>query len=240
MLRTSTSTWVAFAATLIFTTGFAQDAQAVSALRLLWAGSGTPVTGNVTTGAPPSITANVVLEGHTAPVIGVFVTFVFDYDEDVVNAPGVFTADTNELNATHALGLGKEHSSVKIAMGNTFAPLNSGLVLLQESTGAQVGQIGNFDQATLDTGCDTTCTVTLGTVLFTTGAEEGTAADDDVRAGVIVGGTDTISVDDPVAGPIDDVDALTFAPAQVLPEPAAGVVGAVALASILGLARRRR
>lgn len=248
-----TSTFVALIAGMALVLGLAGNASATSSVNLVWSNSGTTETGSASSAAPPTLSALVILEGDgTLGVGGVFVTIVFDYVEtsephpDQTTYPGrmirVFNADGNELDA-RGPAYAVEHSgkASKVGMGNQFAPLSSGVTLDQESNGSAHGQILGFDSASgLATGC-IACTITLGSIHFSTNTLEANASPD-VVAAVLPNGIDAMvsAPGGPGAGAeILDSD-VNWGAANVLPEPMAGAFGLAALGTLGLLARRRR
>lgn len=189
------------------------SASAIPTIDLIWRANGLPEIGTPTIVAGQEIIADVVLTGDSSGVstTGVFVSF--DYDD-------------TELTAIGAV----EETSVNLpGMANSFAPLSLGTAI-----DAGNSLILNFDQATLSTGLNVAQAVTLGSVRVRADNPMGEAGDDDIDlvAGIFNQGVDTISTS---AG---DGTAI-FNGAEVLPEPGAGTLAAVALATLLGLRRRR-
>ena len=175
MVRNSrSSTWVALVAGVALALGLASSAGAVSSLSLVWKSTGTATVGNTTSAPPPSLTASMVLVGDSTGIAGVFVSFIFDYIDTAGTTTthgGVYVADGDELNSRNAgNGFPAFEMNARVSMGNVFAPLTIGTTLTQDSNGSVHGEIIKFDSTVgTSTGC-ISCTVTLGTVLFTTTA----------------------------------------------------------------------
>ena len=228
MLRTSTS--LALIAGMALTLGLAGSASATNSLDIVWKSNGLNTIGDTLSAPPPEVTALLILRGDAIGVAGVEGGFVFDY----TGAPGAHTGEGNELDARSPYFVENAGPAAKVAMGNQFAPLNTANTLLsQESNGAQHGVMTGFESATLGPGC-VSCTITLGSVLFTTTANTSSDTNPDVSFSISINGSDGV-LD---ANNVDTVDN-TFGAANVLPEPIAGVFGASALIALGVLARRR-
>ncbi len=193
------------------------NAQALPSLSIIWQANGTATIGTPTITGSSTIVADIVLSTDPADplaVNGVFLTIEFD---------------TTELQALSA----KELSAVNLpGMGNQFAPITAGT-----ETDNDLGFILSFDQATLATGLIGPETRTLGSVTFrvvNTGPT-GDETDIDVIASVQNMGVDGITLK---VTPSQTTTG-NFIGAAVVPEPAAAVLGMVALGVLLELKRRR-
>ena len=189
----------------------AGTAQALPTISMIWRDTGTDLIGTPTIAVNDRVLADVVLTGDsTGPAIkGVFITIEFN---------------TAKLEATGALEL----PSVNLpGMGNSFSPVGVGVAIDNVA-----GLVTNFDEATTATGLATDGTVTLGSVAFTVVAATGTAGDVDVVGSLQNAGTDTIAT-------ASGNSTANFLAASVVPEPASAALGAAAIATLLGLKRRR-
>ena len=215
----------------------APSARAASSLDLVWRATGTPTIGSAGATPPPSASADVVLPADSSGVRAVGVTFVFDFVQpDPINSPQTFVADGNELDARQPLG---RELVVKLDPTTTFGPLTPGYTFdpaMDESTGSSPGFIADFDSLATSgsLGC-LSCTVTLGTVLFSTTANTSSDGRPDVIAAVRNNGVDEIRDS---AG-VDISAGVQFGGANVVPEPVAASLGGAALGA-LGLAAARR
>ncbi|MEE3331719.1 MAG: hypothetical protein VX246_12685 [Myxococcota bacterium] len=248
-----TSTFVALIAGMALALGLAGSASANSSVDIIWANSGTATTGTVSSAPPPTLSALVILRGDTPEGIGgVFVSILFDYVETAMQDPDpacqgtceirVFNADGNELDADGPpYAIENSGKAAEVGMGNQFSPLSGGVTLDQESDGADYGSIVDFDSSTgLSDGC-VACTVTLGSVHFSTNMLE-TDLNPDVVAAVLPNGIDTIvSAFSGSSGGAEIPDSrVDWGAASILPEPMAGAFGLAALGTLGLLARRRR
>ncbi|MEE2665661.1 MAG: hypothetical protein VX681_16205, partial [Myxococcota bacterium] len=120
-------------------------------------------------------------------------------------------------------------------MTNFFSPISAGTTI---DNGA--GLVTLFDEATLATGLVGGNVRTLGSVTFQVVNGPDVAMDSGVIASVQNPGIDSLSLGTTVYCLATNPTGCDFVGASVTPEPAAAVLGAVALATLLGLKRRRR
>ena len=237
MLRTSTL--LALIASVALTLGLAGSASATNSLDIVWK-TGTCNIGDTslcssdigsTLAAPPAtVTALLVLRGDAVGVAGVTGSFLFDYS----GGPGSRVGSGNELDLLSPFLIENPGPSAKVGMGNQFGPLTPGPSATTESDGSAYGSVEGFDSVTLATGC-VSCTVTLGSALFTTTANTSSDLNADVVFTVEINGSDGVLDAQTNLLTTDN----TFGSANVLPEPMAGVFGVSALLALGVLARRR-
>jgi hypothetical protein len=196
----------------------AGTAQALPTISMIWRDPANPtgpalgdVIGTPTIAVNDRVVADVVLTGDaTGPSVnGVFITIEF-------NTGKLFATGAQELATVNLPG-----------MGNSMSPIGIGTAI--DNT---LGRVTNFDEGTTTTGLATSESRTLGSVAFQVVAATGTVNDPDVVGSLVNVGTDTISTTAGASG-------ANFVSAAVVPEPASAALGVAALATLLGLKRRR-
>lgn len=184
-------------------------ASAVPTIKLIWRQNSLPTIGTPDVSLNSVVNADIVLIGDDPAVNGVFISIEFDN-------VGLEVRGSTELAVVKLPG-----------MANTMSPLGLGTALNQAA-----GLVTNFDQATLSAvACGLGCDRTLGSVKFTVTS---LATDSGAIASLQNTGVDAITsvgISTPVPA--------NFEGATVVPEPGSAAAGAVALATLLGLRRRR-
>jgi hypothetical protein len=191
----------------------AGSASAIDSIYLTWQANNTPTIGTPTVMTSSVVLADVVMDADSAGVSGIGVSFQFDAAE-------LLAVGLKEISPLNAPG-----------MGNGFSPLSPGPSLIDNDNGL----IAGFDQADL-TGSGLTGDVgplTLGSVKFHVVQATGDASVIDVTPGFF---NSSDGVVDSIGFEKSDP---SFTGASVTPEPSAGVLGSIALATLLGLKRRR-
>jgi hypothetical protein len=188
----------------------APSAIAINAVDLVFRGAGTEVS-TATASVSSIVIADVVLTADTLGISGVGISIAFDAAELQYQS-------------------GVEFTSVNLpGMGNVFAPLQIGFTLVDNS----VGLLEGFDQADLSGLGLVSSTATIGSMKFHVGALVNDNTDIDIIAnsnGLADGFVDSVG---------GNVNNVVFNGASVVPEAGAVSLGALALATLLALKRRR-
>lgn len=143
----------AFVTALVGLTLAAGSASALSSISLIWFQTGTATIDTATFAPSSTVTAQIILQGDSTGVAGVFVSILFD--------PTELQADLSQV---------VYEQPGKVSKGNVFLPISAGVTVDNVN-----GQILGFDSTVgLATGC-ISCTVQLGTVVFhvVSGATDG-------------------------------------------------------------------
>lgn len=178
-------------------------AQALPSISIIWRSSGTATL--VSPAASSDVVADIVLTTDAEVIRGVFISIEFD---------------ATELQAVSA----QELATINLpGMGNEFRPISPSTLI---DNG--IGQVTDFDEATLSTGLGGGNTVTLGSVTFRVASTTGGATDIDVIASLHKIGTDAI-----VGGGDGALIDANFIGASVVPEPTTTML---VVAGIAGLA----
>lgn len=203
----------AFVTALVGLTLAAGSASALSSISLIWAQTGTATIDTATYGPSSTVTAQIILQGDSTGVAGVFVSILFD--------PTELQADLSQI---------VYEQTAKVSKGNTFAPISAGVTVDNVN-----GVILGFDSTVgLATGC-ISCTVQLGTVVFHVVAGNGDG-DIDAQTAVLPNGIDAIV---PVGGGTTTAQHnAAYVDGAVVPEPTTALLVVGGLLG-LGYAGRR-